>query len=369
MLKKYSAIIAVLILVSCFVGCANVPTTREFDLEIVNQTGVTITELTVSGGNTIGSVNVPAGTRIGGLTYNNTGPVNQVARPGGAGVGNQANIAPHLVRGSTDQNTGQVIHTIEWRRADMANGGSVTRRFTASGTMGEPPTRANITGSVAIRATGSNGVIYSVANANVQTTSRFVITEEHRNPSLIVQNDTGFPIAISSPRSQAVANGRASMPFSIQTRGTSENFTISYSSGLHTLQKEATVQDRDVTLTLTDADRPPRVRVVNNTGQTIINVQLRRSGTDEWSVNVISIQLEEDGSARLDAAGGVVLSSDLASSITNNDGFNFWMGNLRLPLNETYDIRLISPTGTAFTKRNTQISSDVTLTFTSADGA
>jgi len=107
---------------------------------------------------------------------------------------------------------------------------------------------------------------FSFAN-QVTVTSDMTVTLTERPPVATVINNTGFPITITSPgRHTLVSGGRIDFP---KQTPTANQLSVTYAVETSQFQfsEQVTINDDDVTLTLTR--RPPRVTVVNGTGSTI----------------------------------------------------------------------------------------------------
>ena len=65
-------------------------------------------------------------------------------------------------------------------------------------------------------------------------------------------------------------------------------------------------------------------------------------------------------------AEGTAQTGVTTQVLANGDRLSLWLGNLRLSGN-AFDIRLQTTNGTIFQKDNVQITSDLTLTFSSSD--
>jgi len=101
----------------------------------------------------------------------------------------------------------------------------------------------------------------------VAVTSDMTVTLTERPPVATVINNTGFPITITSPSRHVLSNGgRIVLP---KQSPTANQLSVTYAVDASQFQfsEQVTINDDDVTLTLTR--RPPRVTVVNGTGHTI----------------------------------------------------------------------------------------------------
>ena len=208
-------------------------------------------------------------------------------------------------------------------------------------------------------------VDYTFTN-DVELNSDITFTLTERPPFLTVINNTGLPVSITQPFRQTLSNNE-SVVYPKQSRTTPPLHTIYYRSSTISYSEEVTINESDASLTLTK--RPAIVTILNNSSATMVNVQVRPSGgAGAWdSINILSIQLNEDGTAvRRDIDGVTQYVTDLRGSIIHGDTFRFWMGNLDLG-DGTYDIRVDDVHGMAYLKRNVHIASDIELNFTAND--
>jgi len=82
-----------------------------------------------------------------------------------------------------------------------------------------------------------------------------------RNPTLIIENQTGLPVVVTAPVSSNLNNGARTQFQPVETRGT---INVTYRIGQIQFTEQATMDNADVTVTLTR--RPPTITVVNQTG-------------------------------------------------------------------------------------------------------
>jgi len=82
-----------------------------------------------------------------------------------------------------------------------------------------------------------------------------------RNPTLIIKNQTGHPVVVTAPVSLNINNGASTQFQPVETRGT---INVTYRIGQIQFSEQATMDNADVTVTLTR--RPPTITVVNQTG-------------------------------------------------------------------------------------------------------
>jgi hypothetical protein len=170
-----------------------------------------------------------------------------------------------------------------------------------------------------------------------------------RPPTVIVKNNTGYPITINKPFSQSVADGSSSDKYPKSSRNANKQI-ISYSSGTYTYNKEVMINDEDVILTLTENDRPPVITIVNNIGNTVNMVFIRDAGAD-WGNSVTS---GTSADVRL-------------GSFTNKESKRIWLGLLPGLKPDRYDLRLDDIQNNSYVKFNEQITKDMTVTFTPKD--
>jgi len=208
-------------------------------------------------------------------------------------------------------------------------------------------------------------ITYTVGGVPVQFNEQVTINDDdvtltltRRPPGVTVVNNTGRPIRITSPFQQNLAVGARDFRL-MQNRTTNP---VTYMVGNVQFSEQLTVNDDDVTLTLTRS--PPYVTVVNNTGVTITNIFIRTSGEGIiWEPrNILGLPVfltthiwPEPG--------------DLVGSITNGESVRFWTGHLSEFIDigrGVFDIRLDRGVVDTFQMTNVTITSDRTLTFTQA---
>jgi len=139
------------------------------------------------------------------------------------------------------------------------------------------PSQSNVTSGAATRfhtpsrSGGQFYVEYLIGGFSwrqqVTVTGDMMVTLTERPPIATVINNTGFPITITSPARHTLVNGgRVNVP---KQSPTANQLSVTYAVDTSQFQftEQVTINDDDVTLTLTR--RPPRVTVVNGTGHTI----------------------------------------------------------------------------------------------------
>jgi len=218
--------------------------------------------------------------------------------------------------------------------------------------------------SVDVKLVDNRGVVYGKNNIDLAHVERIVITSDDMYPMLNVQNNTGFPVYINAPNTGIIGNGNSVAIYQIKVLGSAENVVVSYNSGTFSYRKDVTVGNEHTVLTLTENDRPPIVNILNNTEKTINLVNLRNSGGRWDGVNILTLDLKEDGT--VENLGVGTQAGERRGSLTNKEAFNFWLGNLKVNPG-SYDIRLDNVQGDSYVKNNVQITGDVTLTFTQED--
>jgi len=184
------------------------------------------------------------------------------------------------------------------------------------------------------------------------------VTLTKRPPTLTVVNRTGYTLDLITPE-------RLSMD-----QGGSNNFlatpnqinNITYRIGRMQITEQATVANQDVTVNLTK--RPATITIVNNVGSTINMIWMRPSGTQVFSGgNIIE---RKDGTLLL--RDTTAAADEMSGSIINRDSRKLWLGDVDVNLTgNTFDIRLTDVQRNEYIKRNVQVTSDITLTFTAAD--
>jgi hypothetical protein len=103
---------------------------------------------------------------------------------------------------------------------------------------------------------------FSSEAPTIKRSDAITFTAQDRHPVLVMQNQTGFPIRIATPVTQAVNNGAAAN-WSLPELNQNRNITVNYSVNDFTFTKNVNL-NADITLPLTE--KPPAVTVVNNTG-------------------------------------------------------------------------------------------------------
>lgn len=99
----------------------------------------------------------------------------------------------------------------------------------------------------------------------INRSDAIVFTDKDRHPVLVMQNQTGFPIRITAPVTQAQAvNNGAAANWSLPELGDNRNITVNYSVNDFTFTKNVQLNADVTTLPLTE--KPPTVTVTNNTG-------------------------------------------------------------------------------------------------------
>jgi len=186
-----------------------------------------------------------------------------------------------------------------------------------------------------------------------------------KNPALIIENRTGYPVVVTAPVSSSINNEASTLFQPAVTRGT---ISVTYRIGRIQFTEQVNMNNRDVTVTLTRS--PPWLTVVNNTGVTINNIFLRYPGSPRWSGG--NIVIREDR-VRLGASGGAQIG-DISGSIINGNSMRIWLGDLVISGDDNfyftdyrYDVRIDDVQGNTYVKGDVQIIRDTTLPFTRSD--
>ena len=208
----------------------------------------------------------------------------------------------------------------------------------------------------------SINVVYSMGQ--VEFTERATInnadvtvTLTKRPPTITVVNQTGYQVSLIAPERTSIPNGASNR---FLTPGMNQIIDVTYMIGRMILTERATINNADVTVTLTR--KPPTLTVVNNVGATINTIFLRIPGSPTWTGGNIVIR---NGTVDLAAPGGA-LATDISGSIVNRDSMQIWMGNITLS-GDRVDIRIDDVQGNTYVKNNVQIINDLALTFTASD--
>jgi len=250
-----------------------------------------------------------------------------------------------------------------------------------------------------------------------------------RNPSIVIENRTGYPVTVTVPVRASIANGANTFLQPEEPRGL---ISVTYMIGQIPFTEQVTMNNADVTVTLTkrpptltvvnqtgypvvvtapqsshiavndkipilveagksytvayrinqasyteqvtirneDATvnltkRPPKVTIRNSTGNTINLVQIRTPSSGGW-IGPNILNLQLDKDGMLVQAGAGVQSTERRGSVTTGDSFTFWLGNIDLE-GTVFDIRLDDVRDNSYVKRNVQITGDMTLNFTQSD--
>ena len=209
-----------------------------------------------------------------------------------------------------------------------------------------------------------NGLYYSRMNQDIMTISSVTITQADRHPTLVAQNNTGFPIRINRPFQQNLRNSGISRGVQNQNFAATQNHIISYTSDYYNYTAQATLSNQHVTVSLTE--RLPIVTLRNTTGFTVNRVFVVKGSEQRWiGGNILSLDLTEEGVLREVVAGQTTIQ--LEGSITNNEEYRFWLGNLEGLEPDRYNIRMDDVQGNSYVKRNVQIIDDSVITFSQGD--
>jgi len=185
------------------------------------------------------------------------------------------------------------------------------------------------------------------------------ITAADRLPMLYVVNQTGFPLTVISPVQNSIPDKQR---IQFQPTVVNRSIDVTYRISQATYTESVTMANQDATVTLTK--RPPTLTIMNNVGYTVNLVFLRNPGANWTGQNVLNLQLRPDGT--VDPAQATATAGERRGSITNRESFRLWLGNVDISP-DRYDIRIDDVQGNSYVKRNVQITSDMTLTFTQSD--
>ena len=117
--------------------------------------------------------------------------------------------------------------------------------------------------TIDVKFVNKNGIAYGKNNIDLALVERVVITEQDMYPALVMQNNTGFPIDITSPVAKNIdVEERAG--YQMPELNNDRKHTVSYSVGNYKFNKEVVLDSPLLELSLTD--RPPTITVQNSTG-------------------------------------------------------------------------------------------------------
>jgi hypothetical protein len=208
----------------------------------------------------------------------------------------------------------------------------------------------------------SINVVYSIGQVEFTEQATInnadaTVTLTKRPPTITVVNQTGYQVSLIAPERISITNGAN---YRFLTPGMNQIIDVTYMIGRMTRTEQVTINNADVTVTLTR--KPPTLTVVNNVGATINTIFLRVPGSPTWTGGNIVIR---NGIVDLAAPGGA-LATDISGSIVNRDSMQIWMGNIPLS-GDRFDIRIDDVQGNTYVKNNVQIINDLALTFTTSD--
>ena len=155
--------------------------------------------------------------------------------------------------------------------------------------------------------------------------------------------------------------------------------SIVYAFGTFQASKNLTWRHNDITLTLTEQDRPPIVTVENRTGFTVNNVFIRNTGQPSWGLNLLTQEsrrvVDNQGNVTENRLVGQTAATEITSligSFTNNEDWTVWLHDCKdivwnIDGLTKYDIRIDDVQGSAYVKRNVDFPNDMSLTFTQED--
>lgn len=269
-------------------------------------------------------------------------------------------------------------------------------------------------------------LLFSIVSCDTLTHYTNRITVD-RNPTLIIVNQTGYPVVVTAPASLSINNGARNQ---FQPTETNQTINVTYRVGQVEFTEQVTMADSDATVTLTK--RPPTITVINQTGYPVnltapersnigigesthflapalnrsvgvtytvgqmsfteqvtmanqdVTVTLTRRPPTITVVNNVGATINtlflrtpgapvwtggnivmRNGVAII-VATGAALTADISTSIVNGDTMRIWMGNVSLS-GDRFDVRVDDVQGNAYVKSNVQFTNDITLTFTRSD--
>jgi len=228
-----------------------------------------------------------------------------------------------------------------------------------------------------IRMVDTKGIVYIKFNVpialktvdsagKVKDNSNIIIfTAQDRQPMLTIQNNTGQTVSITTPVKRAVQKEQST--FCFPELAQNRNTMVTYNIGFIEYNEQVTINNEDVTLTLTRS--PPVVTIENNTGNTVNFIFVRNPGANWQNQNLLTFRViyrfnpindwvVEDQTA--------MQATERRGSITNRDSFKLWFGNINAKP-DRYDIRIDDVQGNSYVKSNVQVTQDMTLTFTPSD--
>jgi hypothetical protein len=248
-----------------------------------------------------------------------------------------------------------------------------------------------------------------------------------KNPTLIIINQTGYPVVVTAPVPSNINNGERTQ---FQPTETNRSIGVTYSIGQIQFTEQVIMADSDATVTLTK--RPPTITVVNQTGYPVnltapehSNIGIGESGhflapalnrsvgvtytvgqmsfteqvtmanqdvtvtltrrpptitvVNNVGATINTLFLRTPGApvwtggnivmrngVAIIVATGAALTADISTSIVNGDTMRIWMGNVSLS-GDRFDVRVDDVQGNAYVKSNVQFTNDITLTFTRSD--
>jgi len=181
-----------------------------------------------------------------------------------------------------------------------------------------------------------------------------------RPPTVTIINRTGHSVNLTVPVRRSLANTDTTSEIVSPSQG--RNITVSYQIGNLELTEQATLNAEGATVTLTRA--PPRLTIVNNTGETIFAFSMRQAqvtGGSSWTGgNII------DAGNRRVRLGNRTDANQRQHTIISGDAMVFWMEDITLG-GDRFDIRIDGVSGNTYVQSNVQIRSDMTIRFTQSD--
>jgi hypothetical protein len=187
------------------------------------------------------------------------------------------------------------------------------------------------------------------------STTPIIFTVEDRLPMLFVENRTGYELTVIAPVQVSINNGQRTQ---FQPTEINRSIDVTYRIAQAIYTEQVAMGSTDATVTLTK--RPPTLTIVNNVGSTINTFWIRIPNGSWVGGNMVII----NGNLKL--ATGEAQTGNIGTSMINRDTQKLWLGDVPLEGN-TFDIRVEDLQTNTYVKRNVQVTSDMTVTFTPSD--
>jgi len=182
-------------------------------------------------------------------------------------------------------------------------------------------------------------------------------------PTVTIINRTGHSVNINAPFRRSLNDGDTTSD--IVSPGQSRNITIAYQVGNFEINEQAALNAGGATVTLTRV--PPRLTIVNNTGEAIFAFSLQQTGGSWTGGN--SGNIRDAGNRRVQLSDRIN-ANQRQHTINSGDAMIFWMEDITHPFRgsgDRFDIRINGVSGTTYVQSNVQIRGDMTIRFTQSD--